>query len=61
MTKTVCTYCGVISRNQNPGDGCHACQRGYMELERRIVTRRQEVRFTEHTFASCPVSADIED
>jgi len=30
MKKTQCNYCGVISRNQNEGDGCHACMRGIM-------------------------------
>jgi hypothetical protein len=28
--ETVCNYCGVSTKNQPPGDGCHACQKGIM-------------------------------
>lgn len=31
---TRCTFCGIESKNQRPGDGCHACLRGYMREER---------------------------
>ena len=28
--KTQCTNCGVTSKNQPEGDGCHACHSGVM-------------------------------
>lgn len=29
--ETKCSWCGVISRTQHAGDGCHACLRGIMQ------------------------------
>lgn len=26
-----CTHCGVITKSQRAGDGCHSCQRGVMQ------------------------------
>lgn len=34
--KTYCNYCGTVSNNTRPGDGCHACQKGVMiQIEKR--------------------------
>lgn len=29
--ETQCSYCGVKSHNQPPGDGCHSCLKGIMK------------------------------
>lgn len=29
--KTRCTNCGVETKSQPPGDGCHSCQAGWMK------------------------------
>ncbi len=36
MVITRCNNCGIESRNQREGDGCHTCMRGWM-VEKRIL------------------------
>lgn len=30
--KTQCNYCGQVATNQPPGNGCHTCLLGVMEI-----------------------------
>jgi len=39
MIEVQCSYCGVRSCNQHPGDGCYACLQGVMREVKNIRGR----------------------
>ncbi len=46
--QTRCTYCGVVSNNFEPGNGCHACLRGVMRAINGNYNLKSKVAFYMH-------------